>query len=320
MKHLLLFLVIGACSLSAEEENLRDDYAQRASRYYELEDYTRAQQQATRGLEVDPEDGVLNFILGRTFIKKGDLRSVAAARKPLEIAHKALDNHRTAYSLCEYHLRYAEFLQGESTLLAMRASDLPESDAFDRAELETRSKRTRETSQAHLQKALGYIGATLEQQPDWVFALQHQASVYALLNKEVEAFATIAHLCQVLQKSRKHKNQRLLLQELPAPQENQIRRDLLLDIEWEIAARGLAATLHMNQKNWVAADAELTKLLLLDPRRVAEYYNRGLCRQYLGRYALAAADMQVFLGRTPLGIDSLEVDRALTIVANFRSQ
>ena len=320
MKPLLLLLVLGACSLSPEDESLRDDYKLRAARYYELEDYTRAHQQAVRGLEIDPEDGVLNFILGRTLIKKGDLKSVAAAKKPLEIAHEVLDNHKTNYSLGEYHRRYAEFLEGKSTLLAVRAADLPEADIQPRTELEARSNKMHATSQKHLKAALGYIATTLEAQPDWVFALQHQASIYALLHEDAKAFAAIQHLCSVLKKSRKHKNERLLLQELPSAQENRLRQDLLLDIEWEIAARALAGSLHMDRKNWVGADAEFTKVLLLNPHRIPEYYNRGLCRQYLGRYALASADMQVFLGRTPLGLESPEVDRALTIVANFRSQ
>jgi tetratricopeptide (TPR) repeat protein len=304
--------------MSQQEENLCEDYALRAAQYYENEDFVRAEQQARRGLALDSDHGILNLILGRTLLKKRNLSSVAASRGPLEKAHQAIDNHRTTYSLGEFHLRYGEFLRGEAGILRSTSDGLPPEENFEQADLYRRAKRLEDKASEHLGSALGFMNQALADQPDWIYALQHKASILAHQKKHKKALATIDHLCVILAKSRKHKNERLVLQELSVAEENRLRRDLFTDIEWELAGRGLASTILMNLKSWELADAHLTKMLSLAPNMVTEYYNRGLCRHYMGRVQEAAADMKTFVGRTNLAMSTAEVDRALTIMAKVR--
>ena len=304
--------------MSQEEENLREDYAIRAAQYYETGDFVRAEHQARRGLALDNEHGILNLILGRTLLKKRNLTSVAASRRPLEKAHKTIHSHRTAYSLGEFHLRYGEFLRGEAGVLRATADELPTEEKFEQADLYRRAKKLEGKAAEHLTTSLDFINTALSEQPDWIFALQHKASILAHQKENKKALTTVDHLCQVLGKSRKHKNEQLLLQELSVSQENRLRRDLFTDIEWELAARGLASTILMNQKTWESAEAHLTQMLSLAPDMVTEYYNRGLCLHHMGRIQEAAADMRIFLGKTDLAMDTAEVDRALAIMTKVR--
>ena len=114
--------VLVACSLSQEELDRISEYRQRAAQYYAVNDLNRAEQQARMGLEVDPENGELQHLLGRTLLKKGDHHSVQLAFQHLEIAHGEIGDFITAYSLGEYHLRHAELLIGSAASLRYKAS------------------------------------------------------------------------------------------------------------------------------------------------------------------------------------------------------
>ena len=68
-----------------------------------------------------------------------------------------------------------------------------------------------------------------------------------------------------------------------------VRDSLLRDIAWEVEARGLAASILMNAKDWLRAEEQLTEILKLAPERSNEYYNRGLARYYQGNLSAASS-------------------------------
>ncbi len=318
-----LSLPLGACSSSGPDEDelaRAEDYYVRALHYYDAGDLARAQQQAARGLALAPENGQLNHVMGRTLLRWHDLRSVVRARPFLEAAHRELDSYKTAYSLGEYHLRYAEFLIGDSQASEEAARAL-EADptAGDRearlVELRERARHTRERAAGHLRQAEELLRRTLSEVRDDVYALRLLASCLTHQGREEEALATLDQLIQVLVQSREYKNRRLASQDLRLEEEDLLRRDLLEDIDLEVEARGLAATLHKKHRDYAAAEAQLTAILALKPDLAPEYYNRGMCRYWTGRLAEAAADMETFLRKTELGPDSPEVDQAVEILS-----
>jgi tetratricopeptide (TPR) repeat protein len=316
----LPLLLLPCCALSQEELDQIADYRQRAALYYGDNDLARAEDQARRGLEIDPENGELQHLLGRTLLKRGDPTSVQRARGHLELAYDVEDDFKTAYSLGEYHLRHAELLLSSAAVLEMRIGDMKKPDPSILRSMEADIKTRKEKAEDHLTDALTYLNQALGARQEWVEALQHLASTYAHLHRDQDALDAIQDLCGILQRSRNNKNSSLTTQQFKVPEEQFWRDSLMRDIAWEVEARGLAASILMNGKRWREAETELTAILNLAPDRANEYFNRGLARYYLGKLPDAAGDMRSFLGKTRLPKNSEQVSQALDIVQEFESQ
>lgn len=319
----LSLLALGACSSPDPETEARiEDFGARARAYYDSGDLARAEQQARLGLALDPEHGLLNLLLGRTLLRWQDPQHLASARPFLEKAHEELHNHRSGYSLGEYHLRYAELLLQAAAARRQRAEDLPDTpeDAGAVARLEARAADQRQRAAAHLAQARELLEWTVAQEPGDPYALRLMASCYTHLERPDDALRTLEHLVSVLARSRQFKNERLAMLDLPLVQETALREELKRDIRMEVEARGLIAAVLKQRKDYRAAEAQLTEILKLDPDLPREHYNRGLCRYWLGDAAGAAEDMQKFLRTTDLPYESEEVSRALDVVAEFRAR
>jgi len=316
---LLALLLAGACSSSTGELDRVEDFRQRATQYYEAGDLLRAEQQARRGLQLDPDHSMLNLILGRTLLRHRDLQSVVKAFPYLQKAYDQEEDYRTGLSLGEGHLRYAEFLIGEAANLEERAGQLGGSEEKDAEEMRTRAAHAREKADQRLKRALSLLEESRDAAPSFTFTLQLLASCYAHLNRWKDSLATLEKLEGILVESRRFKNQQLALRDLPLWQEDRLREELKRDLKMEEDSRGLAATIHMETKDWEAAEEELGAILKLDPDLDQEYYNRGYCRYQLGKLAPAAEDMLDFLRKTHLGYDTEEVAKALDIVSEYRA-
>jgi tetratricopeptide (TPR) repeat protein len=317
---LLAALATGCGGLSPEEEELIEELRLRASQYYEADDLGRAEQQARRGLQLDPEHAELNHILGRTLLKWQDGRHVSAGLLYLQKAYELDPQYRTAYSLGECHLRLGELRIKRAVTLDLSAEELPPDDAEGRAEMADRAAKLRENAQEDLLEAERLLRVALESNPDNIFSLRLLAMAYSDLQRPEDALATIEQLIAVLVESRQWKNQRLSMEALPLVEEQNLRARLKEDLEMEMEARGLAAALHKAAKRYRESAAQLTEILKLDPGREQEYFNRGMCRYWLGDLASAHADMREFLRRTRLEFGAEQVERALDIVSEYEAR
>jgi len=316
MRFLSLLLLLGACSLSEEEEDQLAAHLQRAQIYFDSGDYPRAQQQANLGLIIEPENPTLNHIMGRALLGMRDIQSVRNSGAFLKVAHEGLDSARTAYSLGEYHLQLADAMLGRAEHLKARSVGLSEEETQD---MEKRAARARSNAKAELLLARGLLETAVAQFPENPQALRLLANCCAHQKDENRAMAVLGELVQIMEKSRSYKNGKLALQSLSVADEARLRKGVQADISMEIHTRGLIATIHMNGKDFVSAELELNQILNLDPGVDVEYYNRGLCRYHLGRLGEAASDMRTFLGRTPLEFESVAATRALDIVSEYEA-
>ena len=315
-------LLAASCSgLDPEEEQRVEDYLNRAIRYYDAGDLARAEQQARLGLELDPENGELYHVLGRTLLRREELKLVARAKAPLEKAYELKPDYRTAWSLGEFHLRYAEFLLGSVVLLEDRIPPLElRGDQAGVEDLRRRAEHQRRVADEHLHEALELLSSSLAEAQDQPYVLRLLANCQSHLGRDAEALQTLDTLIQNLIASRRFKNQQLALQDLSVAEELMWRRVLETDIRMEIEAHGLAAAIHKRNQNYAAAIEHLDEILKLDPERVPEYFNRGMCHYWLGQIGRAVADMQTFIRKTSLSMDSEEVSRALDIIAEYRAR
>ncbi|HEX9793952.1 MAG TPA: tetratricopeptide repeat protein [Planctomycetota bacterium] len=313
---LLLAAVVGlsSCSSTATQDQARlEEYYARSLRYYDAGDLARAEQQARMGLAIEPDDGRLNHLLGRTLLRWHDLRSVGRSRGFLEKAHEELDTYKTAYSLAEFHLRYAQFLIGETEVLTERAAELDPEEVVA-GDFDSRIQNQRLKSAEHLVEAHGLLERTLAEATDDVFALRLMANVQTHQGQDRAALATLDRLVQVLVDSRQFKNKRLARFELPVAEETVLRRDLMDDIDMEVEARGLSSTVLKRLRDFPAAAEQIDQVLKLKPELAHEYYNRGMCRYWSGNLVAAASDMEIFLRKTTREQESPEVAQALEIL------
>ncbi len=311
-----VLLVLAACSLSEEEEDRLAAHLQRAQVYFDTGDFLRAQQQADLGLILEPDNPTLNHIMGRSLLGMQDIESVRKSGSFLKAAHKGLNSARTSYSLGEYRLRLAEFMIGRTNLLNAKAVDLPTEEA---SQMVSRAARTKKNADTELELARQLLETAVAELPENPQSLRLLANCCSHQKDEKRALEVLANLIDVMEKSRAYKNEKLALQQLSVTDESRLRRGVVADIEMEVHARGLVATIYMNGEDFQPAELQLTAILNLNPSVDSEYYNRGLCRYQLGRLGEAASDMRTFLGRTSLEFSSAPVTRALTIVGEYEA-
>ena len=251
---LLLPVLASACGgLTPEEEEQIEDLRLRASQYYESDDLPRAEQQATRGLAIEPEHAELNHILGRTLLKYQDARHVLRAMVYLEKAYDLDPQYRTAYSLGECHLRLAELRVKRAVTLGLSAEELDPRETEALEELGDRAEKLREVAQEDLADAERYLKIALDANPGNIFALRLLANTYTHLGRSDESLQTIERLIAELVESRRWKNERLAMEALPLLEERMLRGRLKEDLEMEMEARGLAAALHKAAKRYSAS-------------------------------------------------------------------
>jgi len=312
---LLVLACAVACVTPQEDVAKLDDFKQRASAYYETGNLHRAEQQARMGLALDPDHAMLNLLLGRTMLKWHDLKSVARSRPYLEKAYSVQQEFRTAYSLGEFHQRYAEFLIGEANLIAERAEQIALKEAAAAQEMRERSTSQLIKSREHLQDAEQLLEEALSDNPTSIYALRLMANCYVHQHMDDQALVVLGSLITELEDSRAWKNGRLSSDgSLDILEEEYLRKLVKEELQMEVDARGLASAIHKRASRFKEAEEMLTTVLNLSPSLEREYYNRGMCRYWQGNLAGAASDMREFIQRTSLAIDASEVARALDIV------
>ncbi len=318
---LLLLPTLVACGSSPEEENLesqKQDYFDRATNYYNSGRYTQAYQQARRGLEIDPEDGGLNLIAGRSLLLHRDLTEVSHALYYLEIAQEELENYKADQAMAEWHFRYG------STLFSVAESETesllkyPDADPEMQAKgLQTAAdKKTK--AMEHFVSADVLLDSVLLETPENLNALEMSGQVNALLGNDVEALAALQTSLGLLQESRQYNN-RLLATDtrLDIDQEQYVRRMLRSDMKREVAVHFLVAGIHRRNESFQAEELQYTTILGLSPDSAPALHSRGLCRYERGRLSEAASDMREFVAITDLAFDSSQVRKALDIISEF---
>mgnify|MGYP002725884335 CR=1 FL=1 len=125
------------------------------------------------------------------------------------------------------------------------------------------------------------------------------------------ASPTLAASKPTTQPKESSKNNKAAIQRNARRQMAKMRRIMSLNRE---------AIEHFNAGRFDRCKKSLEEILKLDPNREQEYFNRGMCRYWLGDLASSHADMREFLRRTPLQFGAEQVERALDIVSEYESQ
>ncbi|MDP7063274.1 MAG: tetratricopeptide repeat protein [Planctomycetota bacterium] len=316
----VLFSLIG-CSSSEEELNLesqKQDYFERATDYYNMGRYTQAYQQARRGLEIEPENGGLNLIAGRSLLLHRDITEVSHALLYLEIAQKELQNHKADQAMAEWHFRYGSMLLQVSETEKRKYTDYPMDDPEFQAKKMAEAEERGVKAMNHFLSADELLDSVLLRSNDNLNALEMSGQVNALLGNDVEALKPLVASLRLLEESRAYNNRLLATEErLSIEQEDFIRRVLKSDMQREVAVHSLIAGIHKRAGAYMAEEHEYTTILGLSPDSIWALHSRALCRYERGRLSEAAADMRDFVAATEMDFDSDQVRQALNIISEY---
>lgn len=320
---LLLLPALVACGSSPEEDNIesqKQDYFDRATIYYNKGRYTQAYQQARRGLEIEPDNGGLNLIAGRSLLLHRNLTEVSHALHYLEIAQEELQNYKADQAMAEWHFRYGSMLFGYAERERNDLLKYPDQDQVVQEQNLANALEQTTKAKGHFAEADSLLDSVLLKTPENLNALEMSGQVNALVGANLEALAPLQTAIALLQESRKYNN-RLLATEtkLSIPQEEYIRRVLRGDMQREVAIHFLIAGIHQSNKAYQSEEYEYTLILGLSPDSGPALHSRGLCRYERGRLAEAAADMREFVSITDLEYDSTQVHKALDIISEYDS-
>lgn len=307
--------------MSEEEIATRDEFHQRAVQYYDVGRYVQAEQQARKGLLLDPEDAMLNLVVGRALIMQGTMNKLAQARPFLEVAREELaeaELHKADFSLAQYHLLYGRELAAHVARERRSLEQNPAREEAERskllAELEERDARARE----HWDLAAAAAATALQRAPDVLQYLEIQGQIAALRGDDELAFAALGRALEILGESRDFLNRTLSFNAtLPVGEEERLRRRLIGDIRREVAIRDVRAGIFKRQGRLPDEEREYTTMLQLDERQPNVLFSRGMVRYELGRIPEAAEDMREFLMLTELDPRAEQVAQAVEIIHHY---
>jgi tetratricopeptide (TPR) repeat protein len=317
---MLLCSLIG-CSASEEEQNLesqKQDYFERATEYYNMGRYTQAYQQARRGLEIEPDNGGLNLIAGRSLLLHRDITEVSHALLYLETAQEELQDDKADQAMAEWHFRYGSMLLQSAETDKRKYTDYPLNDAQQQAtKLEEAAERG-DKAMYHFESSDQLLDSVLLESGDNLNALEMSGQVNALLGNDMEALKPLIASLRLLEESRAYNNRLLATEDrLSMEQEDYIRRVLRSDMKREVAVHFLVAGIHKRAGAFLAEEHEYTTILGLSPESVWALHSRALCRYERGRLSEAAGDMREFVASTELDFDSEQVAQALNIISEY---
>lgn len=313
-----LALLAAACSsLSSEDEQRLADFQARALLYYDRNHLVQAIDQIDRGLELEPEDYKLTSLKASVMLQLSGT-STSTDHQKLDEATRLLEQvyAQRSSSRHEPHLllSYGMALQkqgrrhlGETIRLAGQAS---RAKPDEKDSLVDKAEQERELARQLLTQASEMFDALIERGEALRIAHNHRMQVARDLG-DTPRFTSEAEAYFVQAKAAQDITQRRIEQTGDAAVEQEQLQLLQRLREEEMEVRGLLGQFYYEQKQFQAALDQLDRVLELDPKRFADYYNRGRVLLELGRLDDAKADFRRFLADPTLPASSEKVTFAV---------
>lgn len=314
---LLILPFLGACGMFGPSSEDRDRLAlfqANASLYYEGKRYDQALVEVEKGLEIDPYDYRLLSTAGWCWLFKAEgseellLRSeqyfddLYASRSPEDHGPPVL----LGYALCKQRLgvihdRRARQLTAEAQGIAL--------DEAAKVVREARATEHAGKARAYLASATKGFEALVEREETLRFAYKGLMEI-SVLEGDYQNAVYYGDLC--LQRIDRVKSNLLRIIETTQlaayEREKRAERDEL--IAQELRVRSALAEMHFRQENYRGAVEHLDMLLVWDPSRDTDYYNRGRAYEALGEHERARSDYDKFLQVTELPMNNERVQHA----------
>ncbi len=322
MRPLALLLLFCACtSLASDEQDRLAIYQRNAQLFFDGQKWNQAMIQIERGLELDPDDYKLNSLKGGILLlASGDALGTDHARLDEATAllarlyeTRSLSRHEPSllvnFALAQQkqglrHLGEALRLEGQAARTTITAEATAASE-------QARSERA--AAGARLQQADELLAELVQRGEMLRVALNHRLQIALqrgddrAFEQHTKAYFEQARIAQDLTTRRIENTTNVDYEQSQLA----VLRQLVAE---EIEVRALAAEFLYARRRYVEALPHLDRVVAADPRRFADYYNRGKVLLELGRRDAAQADFRRFLADPSLAPTSEKAVFALKAI------
>ncbi|MCE9594761.1 MAG: tetratricopeptide repeat protein [Planctomycetes bacterium] len=285
-----------------------DLHRELALRFYDLDDLNRAEDQAVKGLELEPQDVQLRLLLGWICQRRGSSKDVFAAEKIFRELESAGDYRAMlglGVSLERKGMLYDEAADGVGSGARVTNADDPKArvvelrklaqDAWTEAEQCYRKVLEKKDGEA---QAINGLSRVASLQRRWEDSLQWNRKLLAQCESELKVWTL-----------------QLARPDLSAQEERRLR-DLRAGTEkLVLAASQDAAALFQKLERREEALAALDQALIYAPDLPEVHSRRGQLLVELGRYDEAIPSLEKFLKLSPLEFEHKDVQRAYELLA-----
>ena len=287
-----LVLLIAACASSGPKGMTKkqkvDYYFENGLRWYELGYIDQAQDQAERGLEVDPGNERFLLLKGRCMQRRDRPEDVVAAEQ-LFRNHPAQHDYRIHLGLAGCLERKGLFLEEGARQIESGEKYTTAPDPAARAvEMRMQAGVAWEESSAEYLEAEELYSGTFE-------ALNGSLRLAALLERYEESLMFANKLLAAIAVSNKLYKAELAAKEEQGESTVNTRKTLLDNEDLEVEVRLHAATLLHKDGEFAQALAQLDEVLTLQSNRAEVHARRGQILVQLERYARGRSALERFL-------------------------
>jgi len=276
-----------------QPEELTDDqllgiYLENALRYLDLREYDRAQDQAMRGLEVDPGNSRFLMIYGRCRLQRGTAADIQAAIETFEQVSEQ-DDWRVNVSLGEALERKGVFY--EEAADGVRDGSRP-TDAPNRAE---RADELLEEAHGFWRKSILHYKVSLENRSGEPQTINGLVRASAYLGEFDQSIEYARELIAAIRSAQRLVDIQLEDAEISADRESRLFRDRRSNRAFEVRARLHIATLLYDDKKLSKAADEFDEIILIEPELAEAYSRKAQILFELGEYVKARSAITRFI-------------------------
>ena len=309
---LIATLILGAlgCASDGPPELTKKQrlgiYFENAIRYNDLGDYDRAQVQAEKALELDPDNERFTLIYARTNVMRGTNESTQEGLRVLQ-AQPDIEDYRWQMTFGLALERKGVFYDEAATGVRDGSRPTKADDRGARAEeLAAEARDLWRSARERYQRAIGLRSGESE-------ALNGLVRTCALLGDFEKSLLWADELIASI-----HDSQDLVRIQLDAPnitvkEEASLREAAEGNGQLEVKARLLSARIYRDLGRKREAVAQLNAITALQPDLAAAYSLKGQLLVDLQDYVKARAALQEFLDLTQLSFEHPDVSRAFDL-------
>jgi len=320
MFRLLLLLSVsmplaGCFGLSTEDATNLARYQRNAATYYGGGEFARALDQVRRGLEIDPEDYKLHEISAWCALRQSqyDPRTLPEATQAVDDLMKlrpmseqdpqGLLGAGIAHGKLAFELRRrAESLRKDAQRLQLEGAALEDREA-QAAQLDAESDQNFDLAELRLQRLLDTGDLLLEANYHLMYVSVWRDDYQNAIRHGNDYIERVGELEAGIREK--------LESTIIVDYESDLRVRLQNRLDQEVEVRGFLANLYFKQGHYELAVEQLDEVLVENPNRFNEYYNRARSLMKLGRLPEAKRDFERFLYSTNLPRENPQVKSAL---------
>ncbi len=308
----LALLLAAACVSSRPEgpdpEQIADMHTELALRYYDLDDLARAEQQALKGLEVEPDNRPLRLMVGWIRLRYGTRDDILIAEG---IFRQLLEEKDDDYRIW---LGLADALERKGVLFREAGEDMA-SGQRDPTEPGRRNEEARNLllrADENWRESISAYEETLSRKSEDLKAMNGLQRVYALLDSPEESLLWSSRVLEVSDRELDFWDQQLQRPDLTAGEEERLRALRQDAVELQVATHLSAATIQRRLGRLEDALASLDALLARE--ELADAYGmRAQLLRDLGRHEEAIQSIDEFLRLSEKEFDHPDIRRAYSL-------